>query len=105
MRRRTVGWWAAFGHRISGVALALFLPLHFLALGLALEGAGSLDAFLHRPGEELYDLSKDPHELRNVANDPAYRQVVQSMRADMNKFRAETHDPWLPGTSSPFGEH
>lgn len=46
MRRRTVGWWAAFGHRISGVALALFLPLHFLALGLALEGADSLDAFL-----------------------------------------------------------
>ncbi len=72
------------------------------SLGL---GARSLDAFLHRPGEELYDLSKDPHELRNVANDPAYRQVVQSMRADMNKFRVETHDPWLPGTSSPFGEH
>lgn len=46
MRGRNVGWWAALGHRISGVALAVFLPLHFLALGLALEGAGALDGFL-----------------------------------------------------------
>lgn len=46
MRPRGVSWWAALGHRISGVALAVFLPLHFLALGLALEGAGSLDGFL-----------------------------------------------------------
>jgi N-sulfoglucosamine sulfohydrolase len=68
-------------------------------------GARSVDAFLHRPDEELYDLSKDPHELRNMANDPAYRDVMQSMRADMKKFQTRTHDPWLPGTSSPFGHH
>ena len=30
---------AALIHRLSGLALALFLPLHFLALGLALEEA------------------------------------------------------------------
>jgi N-sulfoglucosamine sulfohydrolase len=70
------------------------------SLGL---GARSIETFLHRPDEELYDLSKDPHELRNVANDPAYRDVMQSMRADMKKFQEQTHDPWLPGTSSPFG--
>ena len=40
---------------------------------------------------------------RNVANDPAYRQIIERMRADMSKFRAEARDPWLPGTSSPFG--
>lgn len=39
-------WWAFLVHRISGVALALFLPAHFLVLGTALEGAKSLDAFL-----------------------------------------------------------
>ena len=33
-------------HRLSGVLLALFLPLHFLALGLALDGARALDSFL-----------------------------------------------------------
>lgn len=72
------------------------------SLGL---GARSVDTFLHRPAEELYDLSKDPHEVRNVANDPAYKEVMQRMRADMTKFQTETHDPWLPGTSSPFGHH
>ena len=36
--RRDALWLAAMVHRISGVLLALFLPLHFLALGLAIEG-------------------------------------------------------------------
>jgi fumarate reductase subunit D len=34
--------WVAHLHRISGVALAIFLPLHFWALGDALQ----LDSFL-----------------------------------------------------------
>lgn len=33
-------------HRISGVALALFLPAHFWVLGLALEREADLDGFL-----------------------------------------------------------
>lgn len=44
--RHHPGWWAAVAHRLSGVALALFLPLHFLALGTALAGADALDRFL-----------------------------------------------------------
>ena len=39
-------WLAAMVHRLSGLALAIFLPLHFLTLGLALEGAARLDTFL-----------------------------------------------------------
>ena len=37
---------AALAHRLTGLALTIFLPLHFLALGLALEGAEQLDSFL-----------------------------------------------------------
>jgi fumarate reductase subunit D len=40
------GVWAALAHRLSGLMLALFLPFHFLALGLAIEGEAELDAFL-----------------------------------------------------------
>ena len=40
-------WWAFVAHRISGLLLAIFLPLHFWALGTALSGAAALDAFLH----------------------------------------------------------
>lgn len=39
-------YWASIVHRVSGILLALFLPLHFLALGTALSGAASLDGFL-----------------------------------------------------------
>lgn len=39
-------WWAAIVHRLSGVALALFLPAHFWALGLAIEGEARLGGFL-----------------------------------------------------------
>ena len=38
---------AALLHRLSGIALAIFLPLHFLALGTALSGADRLDAFFN----------------------------------------------------------
>ena len=33
-------------HRLSGLALALFLPVHFWVLSLALSGADRLDRFL-----------------------------------------------------------
>ena len=39
-------WFAFIVHRVSGIALALFLPLHFLVLGQALHGTAKLDAFL-----------------------------------------------------------
>ncbi len=45
-RRRDLVYWAFIGHRLSGLALALFLPLHFLMLGLALQGAAAMDAML-----------------------------------------------------------
>jgi fumarate reductase subunit D len=44
--RRDALWVAAVVHRLSGLALAIFLPLHFLALGLAIEGEARLDGFL-----------------------------------------------------------
>jgi fumarate reductase subunit D len=44
--RKDALWIAALVHRLSGLALAIFLPLHFLALGLALDGEARLDSFL-----------------------------------------------------------
>jgi fumarate reductase subunit D len=40
------GFAAALVHRLAGIVLAVFLPLHFLALASALNGAKALDAFL-----------------------------------------------------------
>ena len=41
------GYLAALLHRLAGIALAIFLPLHFLALATALNGADALDAFIN----------------------------------------------------------
>jgi N-sulfoglucosamine sulfohydrolase len=66
-------------------------------------GARTLQAFLHRPAEELYDLRKDPEEVRNLAADPAHREDLERLRAAMARFRKDTHDPWLPGQAAVFG--
>jgi len=39
-------YWAFVVHRVSGIALAAFLPLHFWALGHAIAGEAALDRFL-----------------------------------------------------------
>ena len=44
--RGHIAWWAFLVHRLSGLALALFLPAHFWLLGSALEGEAALDARL-----------------------------------------------------------
>lgn len=40
-------WLAYILHRVSGLALALFLPAHFYVLSLALTAPKDLDGFLH----------------------------------------------------------
>src|SRR5690606_33510771 len=37
--------------------------------------------FRPRPAEALYDLETDPHEVHNLAGDPAYENVLGRMRA------------------------
>jgi fumarate reductase subunit D len=56
--RRDVLWSAAFIHRISGVALAVFLPFHFLVLGYALRGEAALDGFLAWTRDPLVKLAE-----------------------------------------------
>ena len=40
------GFLAALLHRLAGIALAIFLPVHFWTLSAALNGADFLDKFL-----------------------------------------------------------
>jgi len=45
-------------HRVSGIALALFLPLHFWALGQALQGEAKLESFLRWTDQPLVKASE-----------------------------------------------
>ena len=56
--RRDALWTAALVHRLSGLALAAFLPLHFLALGLAIQGEATLEGFLRWTDAPLVKLGE-----------------------------------------------
>lgn len=49
---------ASLVHRVSGVVLALFLPLHFYVLGLALADPAALDRFLTWTDNPVVKLSE-----------------------------------------------
>lgn len=55
---RQAGFVAALIHRLSGLALALFLPLHFIALAIALDGAAPFDRFLAATATPLVNLAE-----------------------------------------------
>lgn len=41
---------------------------------------------------ELFDLEKDPHEMNNVYNDPAYAKVKKTLHAKLEKLRRKYKD-------------
>ena len=56
--RKHAAYWAFLIHRLSGLALALFLPVHFWALGRALESDAALDGFLRYTDQPLFKLGE-----------------------------------------------
>jgi len=56
--RRDLLWLAALLHRISGLALAAFLPLHFLVLALVLKSEAALDGFLRWTANPVLKLAE-----------------------------------------------
>jgi fumarate reductase subunit D len=56
--RNHPAYWAFVLHRVSGVALTLFLPFHFWALGLALHGEAALEGFIRWTDHPLVKVSE-----------------------------------------------
>jgi hypothetical protein len=45
-----------------------------------------------KPLEQLYDSEKDPHMVNNLAEDPAYADVLKEMRQRLHDWMIETRD-------------
>jgi len=58
-------------------------------------GGRTVDAFLHRPRHELYDLQKDPQELVNLADRPEHAALLAELQAKLRAWQEKTKDPWL----------
>lgn len=52
-------------------------------------------AYGKRPREELFDLQKDPHQMHNVASDPAYERVLSELRQRLMDELKSSDDPRL----------
>lgn len=51
--------------------------------------------FAKRPAEELYDLTNDPHQLHNVADQAPYAEALKSHRRRVDEWMQRTDDPRL----------
>lgn len=58
-------------------------------------GHRAVEAYLHRPRLELYDLEADPGELLNLAERPEHAALVRDLCAKLRRFQEATADPWL----------
>jgi len=50
-----------------------------------------------KPPEELYDLRSDPHELKNLAEDPDYAGIKAELQQRLARHLVRTRDPLLDG--------
>jgi len=62
-------------------------------------------SFGKRPAEELYDCWKDPEQLQNLADDPAYADVKESMSELLIEQLELTADPRVIGGGDKFDEY
>lgn len=59
-------------------------------------------AFSARPEFELYDMKSDPDQIKNVAADPKYRDVLRDLTDHMMHELSDTGDPRVIGDGSTF---
>jgi hypothetical protein len=63
-----------------------------LALAGKLEGPQAEYAQRFKAIEQLYDSENDPHMVNNLADDPAYADVLEQMRQRLSDWMIETRD-------------
>jgi N-sulfoglucosamine sulfohydrolase len=61
----------------------------------ALFGKRTVRDYIHRAQFELYDLEKDPDEVRNLAADPEFSVILSNLKKRMHAFQDRTKDPWV----------
>lgn len=55
-----------------------------------------------RPGEELYDVRKDPHHLINLAADPRFKEIKQPLAQRLMETLQATGDPRVLGQGDQY---
>lgn len=71
------------------------LDLHAV-IASARPAAKAAYALMRKPPQyQLYDLVLDPHEFKNLAEDPGYAATLNKLEQQLTNWRTETNDPLL----------
>ncbi|MFC2089486.1 sulfatase [Bacteroidota bacterium] len=62
--------------------------------GTGLYAKRGIEAYSYRAAFELFDMQNDPDEIRNLAYDPDFADVLGSMKDKLRIFQERTSDPW-----------
>jgi len=58
-------------------------------------GRRTVKQYVERPRFELYDIESDPHEAKNLADDPQHASVLSELQGRIKAEQERTQDPWL----------
>ena len=58
-------------------------------------GKRTVDSYINRPAFELYDVSSDPAETRNLASDPKFAATLETYKDKLKAMQQRTGDPWI----------
>jgi uncharacterized sulfatase len=47
------------------------------------KAATAVARYLYRPREELYDLTQDPYEMKNIADEPDHTELLEDLRGQL----------------------
>lgn len=72
-----------------GIRTKKYKLIFFYGLPLGMNGANWSPT---KVGWELYDMEKDPYELHNVYNDPAYADVIPELKEELLRLKEELGD-------------
>jgi N-sulfoglucosamine sulfohydrolase len=66
-----------------------------LKRGDTLLGKRTVEQYILRPAEELYDLQTDPNELKNLVGDASHAKTLSELRKTLRAWQERTADPWV----------
>ncbi|HKK10607.1 MAG TPA: hypothetical protein VJ939_07195, partial [Bacteroidales bacterium] len=62
-------------------------------------------SFAKRPEYELYDMIKDPWQMKNLAYNPEYAAVFEKLSEQLNEELKATKDPRITGGGEKFDQY